>query len=64
MFKTILYYFDKLTAWLDFSWMVTNNKNKGTSEVEQINNDAVSTTEPDLNSPPSYTTLKFDPLLQ
>ncbi len=63
MLKTILYYFDKLTSWLDFSWMVTNNKNKGTYEVEQINNDAPSN-EPQLISPPSYTTLEFDPLLQ
>lgn len=60
MFKTILYYFDKLTAWLDFSWMVTNNKKKGTSEVEQINNGAVSDEPP----PSYYTTLEFDPLLQ
>lgn len=61
MFKTILYYFDKFTAWLDFSWMVTNNKKKGTSEVEQINNSDVTTTEP---PPPSYTRLEFDTLLQ
>ena len=62
MFKTILYYFDKFTAWLDFSWIVTNNKNNETSKVEQINNDAPSN-EP-ITSPPSYTRLEFDPLLQ
>jgi len=56
MFKTILYYFDKLTAWLDLSWMVTNNK----KNVEQINNGAVSDEPP----PSYYTTLEFDPLLQ
>ena len=36
----ILYYFDKWTAWLDFSWMITKPKK--------------TTTEPSAPPPPAY----------
>jgi hypothetical protein len=52
--KSFLYYFDKLTAWLDFSWLITIPKKQthiqGTSSVVQF------------ESPPSY--VYTDPLLE
>jgi hypothetical protein len=47
-----LYYFDKLTAWFDFSWLVTKQKNISimSDEVEEID-----------DNPPRYIT---EPLLR
>jgi hypothetical protein len=33
---TVIYYFDKLTAWLDLSWLITVPKQKDSMKKETI----------------------------
>jgi hypothetical protein len=49
----ILYYLDKFTAWLDFSWFITKPIKKNNATVN-INNDI------NDDDPPNYTPLVGD----
>ena len=51
--KSFLYYFDKLTSWLDFSWLITIPKKETHIQVQN-----------DLPPPYTYTESLLDPLLK
>ena len=54
--NTLLFYFDKFTAWLDFSWLITRPSTMPPTYKENMNSNNI------INEqPPNYAA---DPLLQ